>query len=65
VYDLARNSGQGCVLGQEGRYATPGGRVRPGPDYPAGNWIGTGIPFLVNRDRNGFQQFWFRLIRTG
>jgi hypothetical protein len=25
----------------------------------------TGIPFPVNRNRNDFKEFWFRLIRTG
>ena len=59
VYDLARRSGQGCVLGREGRCATPGGRVRPELDYPTGNWIGTGISVLVNPNWNGFQEFWF------
>ena len=30
-----------------------GSRVRPEPDYPAGNQNGTGIPVLVNRNLLG------------
>ena len=40
-------------------------RVRPALEYQAGNWNGTGIPVLVNQKWNGFQEFQFRLLRTG
>ena len=40
-------------------------RVRPEPDYMAGNRNGTRIPVPVNQNRNGFQEFWFWLIRAG
>ena len=29
-------------------------RVQLEPDYPSGNWNGTGIPFPVNRNWNFF-----------
>ena len=40
-------------------------RVRQELDYMAGNRNGTRIPVPVNQNRNGFQEFRFRLIRNG
>jgi hypothetical protein len=39
-------------------FADPGGRtrVRPEPDYPAGNWNGTGIPLQLNGIRMDFNK---------
>ena len=41
------------------------GRVQQELIYLAGNRNGTRIPVLVNKNWNGFQEFWFRLIQNG
>ena len=40
-------------------------RVQPEPDYPTGNWNGTGILVPVNQNRNSFSNSGFGVKQLG